>query len=68
MIAVTLFPILSEPFDGANKYFILNETVHYEKCELLRVQDENVFLRLQRNLQKVSTKYFSKLSEFLILA
>ena len=25
---------------------------------------ENVFSRLQQNLQKVSTKYFSKLSDF----
>ena len=49
-MAGTLFPILSEPFDGTNKYFIRNETFLYENCELLRVQDENVFSRLQQNL------------------
>ena len=49
-MAGTLFPILSEPFDGRNKYFIRNETFLYENCELLRVHDENVFSRLQQNL------------------
>ena len=49
-MAGTLFPILSEPFDETNKYFIRNETFLYENCELLRVQDENVFSRLQQNL------------------
>ena len=63
-MAVTLFPTLSETFDGTNKCFICNETFHYEKCELLGLQDGNCIFPAST---KVNTKYFSKLSEFSII-
>ena len=37
LIAVKFSSTLSELFNGTSKYFICNETFHYEKCELLRV-------------------------------
>ena len=52
MIAVTLFTTLSEPFDGTNKYFICNETLYYEKCELIRVHDEkSIFTASMKSLE-----------------
>ena len=53
-MAVTLLPTLSETFDGTNKCFICNETFHYEKCELLGLQDGNCIFPAST---KVNTKY-----------
>ena len=61
MIAVTLFPTLSEPIDGTNKYFICNETLHYEKCELICVHTEKCIFTASMESLENQYKVFLKI-------
>ena len=72
LIAVTLFPTLSEPFDGINNYFTCNEIFHCGKCELLCSRWKSIFAASTESLENrykvfLKTRWIFNLTDFLTL-
>ena len=67
LIAVMLSPTLSGPYDGTNKYYICNETFHYEKCKLLCVQDGKCIFAASMESFEIQYKVFFKTLWFSVI-